>query len=597
MAAITTAANGNWSATGTWTGGVVPGNGDTVTLNHNVTVDQNVIIGSSPATGGTAAITLGNTKTFTVNAGFTLRLRGDFTAGTSDTITFNAGSSLIFDSSQAATPSSTRYKWQSNASSPITFNGSSGAHCTVTSDTTNSAQTGYFGAAAGSSTGQMTATYTDFSNLGDSSQNWHTLQAGGGSTYSWTNCTFNNCGSMGASSSGNATMNFVMTDCIFTNSANASTVMAHGFSTALTGGTRAFTRCSFDKRVGTSSAYYNWTFDKCYFGGGLSVTALSSNANKATITNSFINYSSTDNIQAWDLTNSYVFANAPATSNVHVLYYSNVGPSVSVTGNVIQYNTADSAGDCILFPSSGTGTFTITYSNNLILPNMGTGGSSSGTLATFQGLGTVTIVATIEHNTWQTDHGNNPCAIAETFAGLAGYLASFKSNLGYAQNRSSTGYVLWDSGSNTTTGKDAVANYVTVADFNGLEVAVPDQNTTTGSRASAPGSYYAGDARHGYGAQTGAFASTPGVHDVIGQDAMFYDRSRDVLLWGKTSGATDLTGTLALLAATPSLIPSMISYVKDGFRPQNPAYQFGHDGAAIGSQPFLKAIRRPQRKG
>ena len=48
MATARAIASGNWSATGTWNGGVLPGNGDTVYSNgFTVTIDQNVDIGGA----------------------------------------------------------------------------------------------------------------------------------------------------------------------------------------------------------------------------------------------------------------------------------------------------------------------------------------------------------------------------------------------------------------------------------------------------------------------------------------------------------------------------------------------------------------------
>ncbi len=48
MATARAIASGNWSATGTWNGGVLPGNGDTVYANgFTVTIDQNIDIGGA----------------------------------------------------------------------------------------------------------------------------------------------------------------------------------------------------------------------------------------------------------------------------------------------------------------------------------------------------------------------------------------------------------------------------------------------------------------------------------------------------------------------------------------------------------------------
>ena len=50
---ISSAASGNFSATTTWTGGVVPTNADTIVINHQVTLDISASVGGiDPASTG-----------------------------------------------------------------------------------------------------------------------------------------------------------------------------------------------------------------------------------------------------------------------------------------------------------------------------------------------------------------------------------------------------------------------------------------------------------------------------------------------------------------------------------------------------------------
>lgn len=137
MAAITTAAAGNWSATGTWTGGVVPGNGDTVTLNHAVTVDVDTTVGHSPnVESDTVQAVRGTTSgPLTIAAGVTLTLRGDYYLN--GNLTMSAGSKIVMDSSQCSSPSTVAYniKYSTNGGAAgacnIYINGTSANPCRI----------------------------------------------------------------------------------------------------------------------------------------------------------------------------------------------------------------------------------------------------------------------------------------------------------------------------------------------------------------------------------------------------------------------------------------------------------------------------------
>src|SRR5437879_3120032 len=147
MAAITTAAAGNWSATGTWTGGVIPGNGDTITLNHAVTCDTSRTVGISPAVGGTAAVTAN--AVLTIAAGARLTCRGDFLRNAAaGQLLVAAGGAFRFDASQAGTPSTALYVCRETASgfggTVLVTQGTVGARCTVDSDNTNGGANGRF---------------------------------------------------------------------------------------------------------------------------------------------------------------------------------------------------------------------------------------------------------------------------------------------------------------------------------------------------------------------------------------------------------------------------------------------------------------------
>lgn len=72
MATITTAQSGAWGTASTWTGGSVPGSGDTAVIEHDVTISSSVTVGAVRFNGGGLVIdplaTLPD-EGFTVTAG------------------------------------------------------------------------------------------------------------------------------------------------------------------------------------------------------------------------------------------------------------------------------------------------------------------------------------------------------------------------------------------------------------------------------------------------------------------------------------------------------------------------------------------------
>ena len=219
----------NWTGDGCKRIGYVPANGDTVVIPNgfHLTVDRNWTIGASGASNTTAAVQTNTSGLVEVSSGVTLRARGDVVAdsnvGLTAYLVMDAGSTFIFDSSQASSPTTTRYRmgdvhggntslrWPS-------FNGTSGSHVTVMSDLTNGALPGqirYGSASVGYAPPPyggciLTVDYTDFFDFGDGTTNGQAIAEGwydGGAsvlTYAFhiQNSTCTRCGPISTASNG-----------------------------------------------------------------------------------------------------------------------------------------------------------------------------------------------------------------------------------------------------------------------------------------------------------------------------------------------------------------------------------------------------------
>lgn len=97
MAIRTAVASGNWSATGTWSGGVVPvapADQAVIPSGINVTLDVTTSVGEAGVT-GTPALTIESGGTLTRNAGSVLTLYGDMIYQKGATIVGGAGAHII----------------------------------------------------------------------------------------------------------------------------------------------------------------------------------------------------------------------------------------------------------------------------------------------------------------------------------------------------------------------------------------------------------------------------------------------------------------------------------------------------------------------
>lgn len=112
MATIATQADGNWSAAGTWSGGVPPTAGDVADMNHNVTLDIDATVDQ---------LDVANGKVLTMNAGYGVTGMTTSMPSTGQ-VYMNAGCALKWDSASSRGP---------GESTEIITRGTSGSRCVI----------------------------------------------------------------------------------------------------------------------------------------------------------------------------------------------------------------------------------------------------------------------------------------------------------------------------------------------------------------------------------------------------------------------------------------------------------------------------------
>ncbi len=575
MTAITTAAAGNWSATGTWTGGVVPGNGDTVTLNHNVTVDVNTIIGTSPAeNSGTYAITWGAaTKLLTLASGVTLTVRGDCLAKGNTTknnvVYMNAGSVWEFDASQASTPASQNYRFifgtASNQYTVFRAMGSSGSRCTIRSNA--SGGNAFFTRNSLAACGWLHAEYTDFVRIGDATNPLLNYYLGNTSNaeMTLTNCTLDSCGVVTSSSGPATNATISITNTSFKSSAGTNPLALPGFTNT---GTKTITGNVFDKVVVFGQGA--WTVEDNLFMEAYTSTAGTKWASSA---RNFVRKTTQPTVNVYgDCTDEFWYKDGAITNPHHLTC--GVTTGLTISGCIFAHANANGTGDATQ-PGAPTGARTHTIRNCILLADDDSE-VQPGKLQGAGGNANVTIVN--EHNTYiSTNAGETGSGYGETYAGYDG-IVSIKSCLAWSPNSGEASIGIRQAGS-------VQQSDATKWDYNAV------WNARTGTDGAGYNSISAG---------TIFSAGSPGAHDVSLAGDPFFDRTRNLPTWDAALGGPGTAANaLAELAKRNDAsgynsaysITALVAWIKQGFQVIDPSLQnAGHDGATIGASPYLATL-------
>jgi hypothetical protein len=576
MAAFTTTKTGNWNDATVWNaGGAIPGNGDTVTIassSHTLTVNVNTTVGHSPGAGDAVAALLCNGP-LVLAAGVKLTVRGDLKYA-NVAITLQAGATLEFDASAAATPSTALYTAGPTASvqpnGGLVCNGTAGAHCTVQSNA-GGANGRFSNNGFTTQLNDYVCTYTDFLRIGDAThdalQNYISNNL---TTFSFTNCTFTNCGQVNNVANIPTTVSgWQMVDVKFTGTQSGNPLRVAS-PNALAAGTLVLRRVSFDKTPSFPGAK-GILADTCYFHDRVGMSGSYTNSQ---LVDCFVRkdgaVTSGTIVPAATMTRVYALNDYPAGGNIHMWGPVMTNDDITFDGCVYEFNGPDGNGDFIDPAGSPTSIHTLTARNNLVLPTPSYPSAGWQASALFIGLlGNTNMRFVVEHNTFPSTNSTDGIYCGDSFNPPAGYFTSVKSNLAWDNQGGSRGIFFYnrhDTGAANT-------DVITTADYNcGWNMKVwTDANY--GSALSAAGNTMYGT----------PLSTAPGAHDLpTTTNPQFKDTTRRLRTWGATQGAdgTD-AGALALLQATPTLIPTMMSWVKSGWAPTNSALaNAAHDSAS-----------------
>jgi hypothetical protein len=502
-------------------------------------------IGTYPSS-GVNVINMYSTGSLTVASGGSLTIRGCF-QGEHGNLIIGSGSTVQYD-----VPSGVKY-WHRTSRNHFDTGKVIISGVSNNSGVFKSMPTGgvvYIDANGLLSAGLVQAQNAVFSRLGDASTPaiapW---PDGSNKDFYLRNCLMISGGSVDCVSTIDSNANFDLSGTRWQNTISTSCAVLEPLALPASGKIRNIVSCSFDKNIDLFSII-GWTITGTYFGEGFTATSTVGQSGWALFSGNFIGKTAQGPVTYHaDVNNCYLYK--PGASNPHFAQMSDVR-NQTISGCILEHGGTDVAGDGFLI---GTSPMTGLIVNNIVLPNPS--GDTSCTL--FSALGAAGVKFRAEHNTYYNNILNTAPAIAETYSGYSGMLSGFRSNLAWS---STGGAEILQQVSTPASG------YVAILGYNGgWNVRNPRYDLSLGVVATS---------------QTG--------FDVSG-NPQFVDSTRNLATWGATQGANGTaTGALTLISGNPSLIPNLISWVKQGFVVQNVAFSgTAHDSGVIGAMYYLAA--------